>query len=99
MTTSPFVATISIIEDPAYTSGKRSYSLIDREFFLHEPNPVETESKWMDGTKFKAKYYVVSIKEYVRVVPEALEENAEWGKFVLIPIYYAHRSFKPCYAK
>lgn len=96
MSKSPFVPTITIIDDP---HPNRGYSLVDREFMLKYPEPVETEAKWLDGTIFKEKYYVVDLREYMRVVPEAANDNCDWTKDILIPIYLCHRSFKPSYIR
>lgn len=94
--TVPYVATIVVVEDTNYG---RNYSLVDREFFLKYPEPVLAESTWLDGTKIKERYYVVDLKEYMRVVPEARYENCEWTENVLFPIDLCNRSFKPSYMK
>lgn len=91
-----YVATIVIVED---TNFDRSYSLVDREFFLKYPEPVLAEATWLDGTKLKERYYVVDLKEYMRVVPEAINENHNWTDNVLFPIDLCNRSFKPSYIK
>lgn len=96
MSKAPFVATVTIIED---TFPDRGYSLVDREFFLKYPDAIEAEATWLDGTKFKEKYYVVSLKEYMRVVPEARNENHKWTEEVMLPAQLCHRSFKPTYVK
>ncbi len=98
MAASPFKVTITIIDDPHETRG---YSLLDREFFLKDgyPDAIEAEAEWLDGTKFKEKYYVVDLKEYMRVVPEARGDNTKWTENVMIPMQLCHRSFKPTYAK
>lgn len=94
--TVPYVATIVIVED---TNTDRNYSIVDREFFLKYPDPVLADSTWLDGTKIKERYYVVDLKEYMRVVPEARTENHEWSENVLFPIDLCNRSFKPSYVK
>lgn len=96
MSSSPLIPTITIIEDPFLDRG---YSLVDREFRLKFSEPIETEAEWLDGTVLKEKYYVVELKEYMRVVPEAARENHKWTQHVLFPIHLCHRSFKPSYLK
>lgn len=100
MSATPFRVTVTIIEDPAYPEV-RNYSLVDREFFLKDgyPEAIEAEATWLDGTKFKEKYYVIDLKEYMRVVPEARNENHNWTNDVLLPLHLCHKSFKPTYAK
>lgn len=97
MTSVPYVPTITIIEDP--DESTRGYSLVDREFFLKYQEAIEAEAEWKDGTKLTDRYYVVDLKEYVRVVPEAYKENYNWTKDVLIPVQLCIRSFKPSYLK
>ena len=98
MAVNPIKITITIIDDP---HTNRGYSLVDREFFLKDgyPDSIEAEATWLDGTKFKEKYYVVDLKEYMRVVPEARNENCRWTDDVLIPQHLCHKSFKPIYQK
>lgn len=95
--TVPYVATIVLVHDPYEGRG---YDLVDREFFLKYPEPVLAEATWMDGTKLKERYYVVSLKEFMRVVPEAVNDSSvNWTDPVLFPIDFCNRSFKPNYIK
>ncbi len=98
MAANPIKITIAIIDDPHPTRG---YSLVDREFFLKDgyPDAIEAEATWLDGTNFKEKYYVIDLKEYMRVVPEAAKESHRWTDDVLIPQHLCHKSFKPIYHK
>lgn len=94
--TVPYVATIVVVEDPFLDRG---YSLVDREFFLKYPEPVLADATWLDGTKLKERYFVVDLKEFMRVVPEAINEKQDWTDDVLFPIDFCNRSFKPSYIK
>lgn len=96
MSASPYIATITILDDPYLEKG---YTLTNREFFLKYSEPVFGEGEWLDGTKLPEKYYVVSLKEYFRVVPEAMKENIRWTEEIYFPIHLCHRSFKPSYIK
>lgn len=97
MSSSSLVPTIQIIDDPS--QEERGYSLEGREFFIRGHGAVETEATWLDGTKFKEKYYEVDLKEYMRVVPEAANENHDWTDIILMPSQLCHLSFKPMYIK
>lgn len=96
-TSTPYVATIVVVEDPFEGRG---YDLVDREFFLKYPEPVLAEAEWLDGTKMKERYYVVSLEEFMRVVPEAQKDaSVKWTENILFPIDFCNRSFKPKYIK
>ena len=95
--TNPMVATIVIIDDPG--EEERGYSLLDREFYIRYPGPVKGEGAYNDGQIVEAEYYVVSLEEYMRVVPEASNSNEKFTKDIFIPTYLATMSFKPSYVK
>jgi len=91
---SSLVPTIVIIED--MQAHLRGYSLLGREFLLLEPVPREDTAITLDGVKVVDKYWVVSKKEYFRVVPEAADFD---GDDILIPLFVAKFSFRPSYIK
>ncbi len=89
------IPTIIITEDPG--AEERGFSILNREFRLKYPHAVSGEAEYSDGQKVQADYYVVDLQEYVRVVPEAQNQNANFTKEISIPTMYATMSFKPCY--
>lgn len=92
---SSLMPTVIIVADPH--APARGYSLLGREFFLKEPNLREDDAKMIDGVVMRDKFWVVSLEEYIRVVPEAA--NKDFAKDVYIPWYAGKVSFKPCYIK
>ena len=92
----PLVATVIIIDDPG--AEERGYSLLDREFVSKYPGPVKGEGQYSDGKIIEADYYVITLEEYVRVVPEARQSNENFTKEIYIPTHLATMSFKPSYA-
>lgn len=89
--------TAVIVDDPGESS--RGYSLVDREFFLKYPQPIKAEGEYLDGKVVEAEYFVVSLKEWMRVVPESRDENYKFTDEILIPKHLAVVSAKPCYMK
>lgn len=94
---SPLVATVVVTEDPG--AADRGFSMVGREFYLRYPYPIEDEGVHTDGTKVKANYYVVSLKEFMRVCPEAANLNYKYTEDIYIPTIYGEMSFKPSYVK
>lgn len=76
----------------------RGYPLLGREFYLKEPIPRKTRVITLDGTAVEGEYYVVALKEFLRVVPEAKDERFGSDE-VFIPTFVARRSFRPGYHK
>jgi len=93
----PFVATVIILEDPG--AEERGYDLTDREFVSKYPGPVKGEGAYNGGKVIEGDYYVVTLQEYVRVVPEPRNDNANFTEEIYIPKHLATMSFKPTYAK
>ena len=89
---SPFIPTIIIGEE--LHSEFRGYCLKGREFILKEPVPREDFAITLEGNKVKDKYWVVSKKEYMRVVPEARDWDSDE---IYIPLFVARPSFRPRY--
>lgn len=76
----------------------RGYPLQGREFLLKYPTPVHTQVITLDGKEVEGEYWVVSIEEYLRVVPEA--RDSRFGSDdVFIPTFVAKLSFRPEYIK
>jgi hypothetical protein len=75
---------------------ERGYSLLKREFVLKEPLPRITKVTTLDGQVIENEYWVISINEYMRVVPEARSFNFG-GDEIFIPTFVASPSFKPKY--
>lgn len=94
---SPIVATIVIIDDPG--EYERGYSLLDREFVIKYPGPIKGEAAYNGEQVIEGDYYVVSLEEYMRVVPEARNDNSKFTKEIYFPTYVATMSFKPSYVK
>ena len=94
---SPFIKTIIIQQDPH--DHLRSYSLLGREFILKESEPRTDEGITLDGHLFLDQYWVVSVAEYVRVVPEATNQDLLNSNVIYIPVYVARPSFRPSYIK
>ena len=91
---SHFVPTIIIVEDSQ--SHLRGYSLLGREFVLKEPTTRDDFAYTLDGATVKEKYWVVTKKEYMRIVPEA--NNTDFNSDeIYIPWFVAKISFIPCY--
>jgi len=95
MVDSHFIPTIIIVDDAQ--AHLRGYSLLGREFVLKEPVTREDLAYTLDGSMLKEKYWVVSKKEYMRVVPEA--QNDFDSDEIYIPWFVAQFSFIPCYYK
>lgn len=91
---SPFIQTIIIVEE--LHTEFRGYALIGREFILKEPFPREDYAITLEGNKVLDKYWVVSKKEFMRVVPEAPDWNSDE---IYIPLFVAKPSFRPRYVK
>jgi len=87
------VPTIIITADPQ--SALRGFSLLDREFVLYEPSPRFDEGISLDGVKLLDQHWVVSLKEFMRVVPES-NYNFQ-SDTVYIPVHLARLSFRPAY--
>ena len=89
-----FVDTIIIRKDPF--AQERGYSIANREFVLKFKDPVKDEALTLDEAKIIDWYFVIDLKEYLKVVPEARND-----KFIsdtmYIPEFAAIRSIKPEY--
>jgi hypothetical protein len=91
---SPFIPTIVIVED--MQAHLRGYSLLGREFILKYPAPYEDEAVTLDGARIRDKYWVVSKKEYLKVVPESPDFA---GDDIYLPLFVAKFTFRPRYIK
>jgi hypothetical protein len=88
-----FIPTIVIVADPQ--ADIRGFSLQGREFVLFESSPRFDEGISLDGIKLLDKHWVVSIKEFLRVVPEWKHDFK--SETVYIPVHLARLSFRPAY--
>lgn len=88
------ISTIIIIVE--LNAEMRGYSLKGKEFRLKYPNPIKTEVETLDGCKLVDNFWVISKKEYMRVVPEAKDKDFDTDE-IFIPTYVAKQSFRPCY--
>lgn len=89
-----FITTIIITTD--LHDNVRGYTLKGREFKVEHKQPQKLEALTLDGHKVVDEYWVVSLKEYLKVVPEAANDRFEDDK-VLIPTFVCVPSIKPCY--
>jgi len=96
MTNPKFLRTIIITSE--LQSEIRGYSLLGREFFLHEDLPRKDVAITLDGVEAEGEYWVVHRDEFQRVVPE-VDERMFKGEFVYIPMFAAQLSFRPGYTK
>ncbi len=93
---SKFIPTIIIVQE--LHTEYRGYTLQGREFVLKHPQPRKDEGIFMDGAKVVDEYWVVSKEEYMRVVPEARNQDFD-SEEIYIPTFVARLSFRPCYVK
>lgn len=77
---------------------QRGYTLVGREFYLKEPMPRKDVAEHLDGVEIPGEYYVISKKEFMRVVPEARKYDIDSDE-VLIPTFAAKPSFRPRYLR
>jgi hypothetical protein len=91
-----FVDTIIIKSDPF--SVERGYSILGREFKLKFRDPIQDAALTLDKAEIVDWYYVVDLKEYVRVVPESRNDTFI-SETVYIPTFAAMKSLKPEYLK
>jgi len=96
MLDSHFIPTIIIVDDAQ--AHLRGYSLLGREFVLKEPVTRDDVAYTLDGSMLQEKYWVVSKKEYMRIVPEARSTDFD-SEEIYIPWFVAQFSFVPCYYK
>ena len=88
------VPTIVIVAD--LHDNLRGYSLIGREFFVKGHCPRHTKVVTLDECVIEDSFWVVSLEEYLRVVPEARSAVFNSDE-IFIPIYVARSSFRPKY--
>lgn len=88
----------TIIYGHDFDTGK-PFNLAGREFVLKEKSPRFCEAEDMNGGKVTGEYWVITLYEFLRVVPEAEFVIKIDSDEILIPVEKAIPSQRPYYIK